>query len=328
MEGNINYTISRVLSGEATSEDVLTLSSWLNKSEKNQKEFRRLKSYWSAEVTYDKEILSSLSMSKLEENIKGNILHSHVKKRHSLQTVFSVAAAIILFVTLSFSYYFYHISQKQTEFHYYTYITGDEKSNFILKDGTKIILNKNSRLTVSNAYGKENRTVGLLGEAYFSVAKDKSKPFNVRMNKALITVLGTHFNVQANPESDDIIATLIEGSIKFIGAEQTITMTPNQQLTFSRSTNKVDVKSVDTEICTAWKNGVLKYKSISFVQLIRNLREIYEVDIQIENRKWLDPKISVSGTFDDKQNIDQVLEVIARSLSIKWYKENGIYYIR
>lgn len=326
MEGNINYIISRVLSGEATSEDVLTLSHWLNKNEKNREEFCRLKSYWNGEVIYNKEILSSLSTSELEQNIQGNLLH--INKRHSLQKVFSVAAAIVLFVALSFSYYFYHISQKQTEFHYYTYMTGNEKSNFILKDGTKITLNKNSRFTISNMYGKDNRTVDLLGEAYFAVTKDNTKPFNVRINNAQITVLGTHFDVQANPESDDIIATLIEGSIKFTGAEQTITMTPNQQLTFSRSTNKVDVKSVDAEIYTAWKSGILKYKSISFVQLIRNLREIYEVDIQIENKKWLDPKISVSGTFDDKQSIDQVLEVIARSLSIKWCKENGIYYIR
>lgn len=326
MESNINHIISRVLSGEATSEDILSLSNWLNEDEKNQEEFRHLKSYWDAEVTYNKEISSSLAISKLEQNIQGNILH--MKKRHSLQTVFSVAAAIALLMALSFSYYFYHSSKQPSEQHYYTYMAGEQQSTFKLKDGTEITLNKNSQLTISNLYGKINRTVNLIGEAYFAVAKDSSKPFNVQMNNALITVLGTHFNVKADPESDNITATLIEGSIKFKGAEQTIIMTPNQQLTFSKSTNKVEIESVDAEVYTAWKNGVLKYKSISFVELINDLRETYKVNIQIKNSKLLDPKISVSGTFDEKQNIDQILEVISRSLPIKWYRKDDIYYIR
>lgn len=325
MESNINHIISNVLSGEAASEDILALSDWFNADEKNREEFRRLKSYWDAEVIYNKGISSSLSINKLEQNIQENILHM---KSHSLQTAFLIAATIALLISLTFTYYFYHSNKQQAEQHYYTYLTGKEQSSLKLKDGTKITLNKNSQLTMSNLYGKTNRTVNLIGEAYFEVAKDSSKPFNVRMHAALITVLGTHFNVKADPTSDDIVATLVEGSIKFKGAEQSIVMTPNQQLTFSRSTNQVDIKSVDTEIYTAWKNGILKYKSVSFVQLVSNLREAYQVDIQIKNSKLIDPNIKVSGAFDKKQNIDQIFEVIDRSLPIKWYKKNETYYIQ
>ena len=165
-------------------------------------------------------------------------------------------------------------------------------------------------------------------DGYFEVAKDPSKPFQVEMNGASITVLGTHFNVKADAESDDITATLVEGSIRFEGAKQNIVMTPNQQLTFNRSTNKVDVKEIDTDTFTAWKDGLLKYKSIPFTELIENLKDIYQVEIRIDDERLADPSITVSGTFNQKQSIEQILKVISHSLPIRWTNKTGNYHIQ
>ena len=198
-----------------------------------------------------------------------------------------------------------------------------------LTDGTRIWLNAESQLEYpENFEGQEKRVVRLKGEAYFEVAKDPSKPFQVEMNGATITVLGTHFNVKADAESDDITATLVEGSIRFEGAKQNIVMTPNQQLTFNRSTNKVDVKEIDTDTFTAWKDGLLKYKSIPFTELIENLKDIYQVEIRIDDERLADPSITVSGTFNQKQSIEQILKVISHSLPIRWTNKTGNYHIQ
>ena len=198
-----------------------------------------------------------------------------------------------------------------------------------LTDGTRIWLNAESQLEYpENFEGQEKRVVRLKGEAYFEVAKDPSKPFQVEMNGASITVLGTHFNVKADAESDDITATLVEGSIRFEGAKLNIVMTPNQQLTFNRSTNKVDVKEIDTDTFTAWKDGLLKYKSIPFTELIENLKDIYQVEIRIDDERLADPSITVSGTFDQKQSIEQILKVISHSLPIRWTNKTGNYHIQ
>ena len=148
------------------------------------------------------------------------------------------------------------------------------------------------------------------------------------MNGASIVVLGTHFNVKADADSDDITATLVEGSIRFEGAKQNIVMTPNQQLTFSRSTNKVDIKHVDTDVFTAWKDGLLKYKSIPFIELMEELKNTYKVDIKIDNEELKKPTVTVSGTFSREQSIEQILKVISRSLPIRWNNSNGVYYIQ
>lgn len=232
----------------------------------------------------------------------------------------------VCFSFFSTALFLYNTNDRTSE--HYTLLTDEHTSNFTLEDGTVITLNKNSRLSYSDKYGKDNRNVKLEGEAYFEVAKDSNKPFQVEMNGASITVLGTHFNVKADAESDDITATLVEGSIRFEGAKQNIVMTPNQQLTFSRSTNKVDVKEIDTETFTAWKDGLLKYKSIPFIELIENLKDIYQVEIRIDDERLADPSITVSGTFDQKQSIEQILKVISCSLPVQWTNNDGIYHIQ
>lgn len=121
---------------------------------------------------------------------------------------------------------------------------------------------------------------------------------------------------------------LVEGSIRFEGAKQNIVMTPNQQLTFSRSINNVDVKQIDTDTFTAWKDGLLKYKSIPFTKLIENLKDMYQVEIRIDDERLADPSVTVSGTFDQRQSFDQILKVISYSLPVRWTNHDGVYHIQ
>ncbi len=324
MENKINHIIARVLSGESTSEDILSLSEWLNDNENNREEFRRLKNYWDADVAFKQSITPTFSAEKLLQQIK--VQDRHNRKRQSWESYVPLIAAVTLLFIFSTAFFFYYTNNHVSE--YYTLLTDEHKSNFTLEDGTVITLNKNSRLSYSDKYGKNKRDVKLEGEAYFEVAKNPEKPFQVEMNGASIIVLGTHFNVKADSDSDDITATLVEGSIRFEGAKQNIVMTPNQQLTFSRSTNKVGIKHVDTDTFTSWKDGLLKYKSIPFIELIEELKNTYKVDIEIDNEELKKPTVTVSGTFSKEQSIEQILKVISRSLPIRWSNSNGVYYIQ
>lgn len=324
MENRINHIIARVLSGESSSDDILSLSEWLNEDKKNKEEFRQLKNYWDTNVALKHPVVPTFSADKLLQQIE--IQDKSIKKRQSWQTYISLIAAVTLLFIFSSAFFIYYTNSYVSE--YYTLLTDEHKSDFTLEDGTVITLNKNSRLSYSNKYGKDKRDVKLEGEAYFEVSKDPDKPFLVEMNGASIVVLGTHFNVKADADSDDITATLVEGSIRFEGAKQNIVMTPNQQLTFSRSTNKVDIKHVDTDVFTAWKDGLLKYKSIPFIELMEELKNTYKVDIKIDNEELKKPTVTVSGTFSREQSIEQILKVISRSLPIRWNNSNGVYYIQ
>lgn len=324
MENRINHIIARVLSGESSSDDILSLSEWLNENEKNRDEFRRLKNYWDADVAFKHSVAPAFSADKLLRQI--DLQDKCARKRQLWNRFTPLIAAVTLLFIFSTAFFLYHTNNHAAE--YYTLLTDEHKSNFTMEDGTVITLNKNSRLSYSDTYGKNSRNVKLEGEAYFEVAKDSGKPFQVEMNGASIVVLGTHFNVKADAKADDITATLVEGSIRFEGAKQNIVMTPNQQLTFSRSTNKVDIKHVDTDPFTSWKDGLLKYKSIPFIKLIEELQATYKVEIRIDSGELMKPAVTVSGTFSEEQSIEQILKVISRSLPIRWHNSDGVYYIQ
>ena len=304
MENRINHIIARVLSGESSSDDILSLSEWLNENEKIEMNSDVSRIIGMQMSLSNIPLPPAFSADKLQQKI--NVQRRQTARRQLWRNAIPLIAAACLLFIFSTALFLYNTNNRTSE--HYTLLTDEHTSNFTLEDGTVITLNKNSRLSYSDKYGKDSRNVKLEGEAYFEVAKDPSKPFQVEMNGASITVLGTHFNVKADAESDDITATLVEGSIRFEGAKQNIVMTPNQQLTFNRSTNKVDVKVIDTDTFTAWKDGLLKYKSIPFTELIENLKDIYQVEIRIDDERLADPSITVSGTFNQKQSIEQILK--------------------
>jgi ferric-dicitrate binding protein FerR (iron transport regulator) len=204
---------------------------------------------------------------------------------------------------------------------------------FTLNDGTKITLNKHSRLTYTDTYGKNNRHVKLDGEAFFEVVNNPATPFEVAFDHGTkedvaIKVLGTVFNVRIDADPERIIATLVEGSIRFESEERKITMVPNQQLTFTYADKNVDIEVVDVEKEIAWKDGLLKYRTIPFTQLIANIGKEYGTDIRIINKELTDPSMMVSGTFDEKQPLEQILKVVSQSLPFTWTRKGDVYYIK
>ncbi len=131
-------------------------------------------------------------------------------------------------------------------------------------------------------------------------------------------MLGTTFTAKGNRDCDKITATLVSGSIRFESSEQQVMLVPNQQLVFSRSSNVIDIHSIDPEEETAWKDGVLKYKSVAFNRLVADLSKQYNVKIVIRNYALIDSSIVVSGSFDEKQSIEEVLKIVSKSLPIRF----------
>lgn len=226
MENRINHIIARVLSGESSSDDILSLSEWLNENEKNRDEFRRLKNYWDADVAFKHSVAPAFSADKLQQKI--NVQRRQTARRQLWRNAIPLIAAACLLFIFSTALFLYNTNDRISE--HYTLLTDEHTSNFTMEDGTIITLNKNSRLSYSDKYGKDSRNVKLEGEAYFEVAKDPSKPF--------------------------------------------------------------------------------------------------QVEIRIDDERLADPSITVSGTFNQKQSIEQILKVISHSLPIRWTNKTGNYHIQ
>ncbi len=99
--------------------------------------------------------------------------------------VFSIAASLVLFISLN---YFFNANTTD-----YKTSFGEQKTVALL-DGSDVVLNANSIISFNPKQWKNKRIVYLQGEAFFKVKKDK-KPFEVKTQNGTIQVLGTRFNV-------------------------------------------------------------------------------------------------------------------------------------
>jgi ferric-dicitrate binding protein FerR (iron transport regulator) len=103
------------------------------------------------------------------------------------------------------------------------------KYQVVLPDGSKVWLNAESSLHFPTAFTGNQREVTLTGEAYFEVAKNKEKPFRVKVDGMSINVLGTHFNVNAYSDENTIKTSLLEGSVKIIKNNKSNLLKPGKQ---------------------------------------------------------------------------------------------------
>jgi len=86
-----------------------------------------------------------------------------------------------------------------------------KQDSFKLQDGSVIFLNTNSRARVTWPAGERHIDLDR-GEARFAVAGDPSRPFTVTTTTATVRVVGTVFNVRAEPRSTQV--AVLKGQVE------------------------------------------------------------------------------------------------------------------
>jgi len=154
------------------------------------------------------------------------------------------------------------------------------KSKLLLPDGSLVWLNADSKISYPVHYGRENRKITLVGEAFFEVEKrtdpqGKAIPFTVHTAGQQIAVLGTRFNVHAYPETEKQQTTLLSGSIA-LRAQEEIVLKPNEQCEVTPG--GMLVRSIDAEEIAAWKDGLIILKDATFAEVVQIIERAYDVD--------------------------------------------------
>lgn len=152
----------------------------------------------------------------------------------------------------------------------------------VFSDGSKAILNADSRLSFPVCFVDSCREVELCGEAYFEVVKDPSRPFVVKTPKITTTVLGTEFNVRAyNDQPYEVI--LVDGSVEVrtnAAPDENVVLSPGQNV-FLSSGNTLDVYTADIENGISWKSGLFHYDDVKLLTVVKDMGRWYNVDVVI-----------------------------------------------
>lgn len=172
------------------------------------------------------------------------------------------------------------------------------KSNLILSDGSKIILNSNSKLKFQKQFDPKKREVFLEGEAFFDVAKDTLRPFSVNVGQFNAVVLGTSFNIKAYNNSKMDIA-LVSGEVLIKNKEiesSPVFLVPGQMAQITNG--KLQVTNFDSEMILSWTMKLILFEETPMDEAIFLLENWYGVKIDISNRPK--SRVTFSGKFQDE----------------------------
>ena len=199
-----------------------------------------------------------------------------------------------------------------------------------LSDGTIVKLNSGSSIKYPVKFIKGfKRKVFLKGEAYFEVIEDKAHPFIVNANDVNVEVLGTAFNMSFYPEDVDISTVLVEGSVKLYeetttsnNAKDITLLTPGHKAEWDKNNKQMSVSPVDTNLYTAWKDGVLLFRKSTYNNIVKKLERHY--DVTIENHyAFLASQVYTATFRSQEETIEDVLEAFKEDTPFKYIKVNG-----
>ena len=204
-----------------------------------------------------------------------------------------------------------HIAHEKPELIYNTITTPrGGQYQVLLPDGSKVWLNAASSLRFPTSFTDKERTVELTGEAYFEVARNAPKPFNVKVNDIRVEVLGTHFNVMAYADEQVMKTTLLEGAVRVRSGNERSLLKPGQQAQLDAAGQIRTINNADTEEAIAWKEGLLKFNGAGIEAVMRQIARWYDVEIKYEGKR---SSYSVSGIVSRNNNVSNVLNILELS---------------
>jgi ferric-dicitrate binding protein FerR (iron transport regulator) len=212
------------------------------------------------------------------------------------------------------------------------FVSNYNKTNSVLQlsDSSVVELFPNSTISYQEVFDKEKRDVTLVGEAMFSVTKDKNRPFTVLSDAITTTVLGTKFKIESYSNENSIKVSLYEGKVVVKPAENSkrtihkeVYLIPGQVFVFNKTSITANVSKI--EIASKNKTENTKITKVSAITnsgnwYMFNNQPLAEVFAQLEdlyNEKIIFNKQDIKGkTFIGKLDKTDSLHHILHSIGI------------
>ena len=188
---------------------------------------------------------------------------------------------------------------------------------FTLPDGSKVVLNANSKLTFSENWEEEDlREIWLEGEAFFDVVHLEShQPFLVYTSNGVeVEVLGTSFSVYDRNKKSQIVLEEGNVSLSLANSDQPrekILMEPGDLVAIED--DKVEKRKVKAENYASWTENLLILDQTSLAEIIRIAKENFGLEIEVDSNVSLSQTASGSMLLEDS---DQFMELTSKIFNI------------
>lgn len=265
-----------------------------------------------------REVSSLLSEIKQKNKFTSN---SGVRSKNRLNGFYRVAAILILAFSVTLGL-LKVLDRPQPVVTYAEKMSAKgEKKSLLLADGTKVILNSDTKLIIPSNFNKEERIIEMEGEGFFDVTPNPDKPFIIRSGEARVKVLGTSFDFKSYKEDEFIKLTVSTGKVRVNVADQDLQLavSPNEHLSINKIDGNVRKESIEENNYIKWIHGSLYFNKEPIREVIKTINRTYnrKVILQCKNCDY-----RITGTHDNK-SIEAVIEAICFTTGLRSKREGG-----
>ena len=340
----IDTQISKYLKGESSVGEIDEMNRWRNSSPENEIMFQKSEEAWRLAH------VSRFNVRPDKEKVWRGIQRM-IARRYSLPVLMraaSIAASVALVVGLALPHIFAGGRKNSIPEHPQTitlYVPGGVCSKTILPDSTVVWLNASSTISYPSYFDGNTRTVELIGEAFFDVTRDETKPFIIQSGKLQVNVLGTSFNFKHYKEDIHAVLAVETGTVVLsAGSAATTTLQAGEYATVDNKTLKTEVYNIpvvssskkkdDREASTAtrmiaeetntdqfssWRNYKMIFHDEPILNVLNELSRRYNAEFEIQGNEIKD--YVYTATFSD-MSLEDILKLLKLSAPIDYTIES------
>lgn len=292
--------------------------SWLMEHPEKREEVAEAKKLLEA-VRFSRHELTGDELADLWNRIHNQDQEVKSVRKAQFGWIYRIAAAIIV---MGVAAVLYMMANEKPWAEYHT-AYGETKS-ITLPDGSTVVLNANSKLTVFSDWSDQpSREILLDGEAFFSVIhKTNNQPFKVITTEGVtVEVLGTTFNVYNRTNSTKVV--LNSGQIRLnlptAQSPEMIVMKPGEMVEYKEQHYKK--KAVNPQLYTAWTDNKIILDHTSLGEMVYMLKDSYGLEVEVADTKLLEETVSGSMPLGDPEIL---LGQMAKAFQLKIKKNNNV----
>lgn len=327
VDKNLHRIIQR-LQGKLPEEETNDLDQWLSESNNASVE-EELSQVWSMTGSYKAGFEPDIDkgLSRFKNNIAQPAKETPVRSIKKPSFNWRMAATIALLIGVGLSLY-YSFEPGQPDLMAISTNPG-EKKEIGLPDGTRVILNEDSKLIFPEQFG-DQREVRLVGEAYFSVAEDAEHPFVIDCPNGHVEVLGTAFNLRAYPEEEFAEVEVESGKVMFSrpNGDDSVVLESKQMAILEplkKGEEVVAIEAVDIPALNAqaWRTNRLDFRKLPMETIVQLIERYYGAKVELVTTEI--GSCTFNGRYE-REKLETVLSDIELTFKADLKKINKNHY--
>lgn len=204
--------------------------------------------------------------------------------------------------------------------------SSDKAQTIVLPDGSKITLEKQSKISYPISFNHDaRRKVYLSGTAFFEVAKNPSKPFLVYANGLITKVLGTKFWVHSAEADKKVSVEVVSGIVsvysyidKKVNDEanskkiNALILTANQKANYSAEDKTLMATIVDKPVIVSKLQNDFQFEDAAIDTVFMSLSKGYGIDIVYDEKSFANRTFTATLT---KESLYEKMDIICKAIN-------------